>query len=194
MFDDRDDFEYIWKEKRNGGTTLYKEDYPRQAYLLSLMGANDAQLAEFFGIKLPTLYLWKKKHPDFEHSIKEAKFVADTKVAASLYQRAIGYDFKEIHEMKGKDRNGEEYKYTKTITKHLPPDVKAATIWLSNRQPEHWTNAKRKMESKTIKFDINQNIDLSRLSEEEKRLVKSIAIKSVSNSSIEDIMPHEDDE
>lgn len=195
MFEDKKDdgFGNLWKERKNGKPTLYKEDYPRQAYLIALMGASDQQLAEFFGIKKATLDLWKRKHPDFEHSIKEAKFVADTKVAASLYHRAIGYDFEEVHEMKGRDRNGETYNYTKKIKKHLPPDVKAALIWLVNRQPEHWTNAKKKTESKTIKFDINQTLDLANLSEEQRKLIKSIAIKSVSNSEIEDITSYDED-
>ncbi len=38
-----------------GRPTLYKEDYPKQAYRLCLLGATDEEIAEAFGVTEATI-------------------------------------------------------------------------------------------------------------------------------------------
>jgi len=113
--------------------TKYKEEFPKQAYKLCLIGATDAQLANFFEVNPDTIYEWKKVHKEFSESLKEGKSVADGEVAKSLYHRAKGYSHKNVHVS---NYQGE---ITLTeLTKHYPPDTTACIFWLKNRQPNLW--------------------------------------------------------
>ena len=116
-----------------GRPTLYRATYAEQARRLALLGQTDAEMAAFFGVSEATFHRWKKAHKDFCESIKEGKADADAKVAAALYQRAVGYSHPDVHVS---NYQGE---ITVTpLTKHYPPDTGAAFIWLKNRQPDKW--------------------------------------------------------
>lgn len=91
-----------------GRPTKYEAEFAEQALKLSLLGATDEELADFFDVNVATLNRWKKSHPEFCASIKEGKRVADAEVAHSLYQRAL---------------NG---------------DTTAAIFWLKNRRKQNW--------------------------------------------------------
>lgn len=96
-------------------------------------GKTDAEVAEIIGICVRTLQYWKGKHNEFLHSIKEAKGIADNFVEASLFQRAVGYDYKVEKAVRIKDQV-----IFVEVTKHCPPDVQAQMYWLNNRQPKLW--------------------------------------------------------
>jgi hypothetical protein len=111
-----------------GAPTKYKPEYAEQARKLCLLGYTDVQLAEFYGVCEATIYNWKKEHPDFLESMNKGKAIADSEVAASLYERATGYSHPDTH------ISNYQGEVTKTdIVKHYPPDTAAAFIWLKNR-------------------------------------------------------------
>lgn len=113
--------------------SLFKPEYPEQARKLCLLGATDKELADFFHVTESTLNLWKTKHPEFSESLKKGKQFADAEVAASLYQRAIGYSHPDV------DIRAIDGKVVKTkITKVYPPETVAAIFWLKNRQLGKW--------------------------------------------------------
>jgi len=113
--------------------TKYKEEYPKQAYKLCLIGATDAQLANFFEVNPDTIYEWKKVHEEFSESLKRGKQIADGEVAKSLYHRAKGYSHKAVH------ISNYQGEITQTdIIKEYPPDTTACIFWLKNRQSEMW--------------------------------------------------------
>lgn len=116
-----------------GRPTTYKEEYKDTVYRLCLLGATDVEIAEILGCSESTLNLWKKDHEDFSESIKNGKMVADSKVAESLYKRAIGYEHFEdqIFQYQGDP-------VIVPTTKHYPPDTGAAMAWLKNRRPKDW--------------------------------------------------------
>lgn len=116
-----------------GQPTSYKEDYEEQAFKLCLLGSTDKDLANFFNVCEATINNWKKDYPQFLESIKKGKDEADSKVAASLYNRALGYSHPED---KIFNANGSEM--IVPTTKHYPPDTAAAIFWLKNRQKESW--------------------------------------------------------
>lgn len=121
-------------EKNVGGRpTKYRPEYDEQARKLCLMGAIDAELADFFDVAIDTISEWKNVHPNFSASIKQGKMQADSNVADRLYNRAMGYEHPEVH------ISNYQGEITKTpITKVYPPDTAAAIFWLKNRQKGKW--------------------------------------------------------
>jgi hypothetical protein len=127
-----------------GAPTKYKKQYNEQVYKLALLGATDKEFADFFNVEEKTINNWKKREPEFLQSIKTGKIEADTKVAESLYKRALGYKYDEVYFEKVDNKVNLEitpnemittdtYK-KKIVTKELPPDVAAVNIWLKNRR------------------------------------------------------------
>ena len=116
------------KAKKAGRPTKYRKEYGEQVYKLCLLGATDAQLADFFGVAESTITLWKRKHMGFSASIKKGKIQADAEVAASLYHRARGYEHPETKVFCNDGKIT-----THEVVKHYPPDTAAAFIWLKNR-------------------------------------------------------------
>jgi hypothetical protein len=97
------------------------------------MGATDAQLADFFGVGVRSVSLWKVQYPEFSQALKIAKEQADQLVEQSLFRRAVGYECDEL------DIRVIRCKVVVTpIRKVYPPDTTAAIFWLKNRQPAKW--------------------------------------------------------
>ena len=120
-----------------GRPTLYKPEYAVQVYKLCLLGATDAELADFFCVTEQTINNWKEAHEEFFESTRRGKLLADAEVADSLYQRAKGYSHDDTH------FTAYEGVVTATDTvKHYPPDTQAASLWLRNRQPKKWRDSK----------------------------------------------------
>lgn len=130
-----------------GRPTDYKAEYCDQVQKLTMLGATDKEIANFFEVTDTTINNWKLVHPEFFESIKAGKIKADAQVAYSLYKRATGYQYKEITYEKigskeeivedGEDGmesiEAEMYK-KKVVVKDMAPDVAAINIWLKNRR------------------------------------------------------------
>lgn len=122
-----------------GRPTDYKEEYSDQVKKLCLLGATDKEIADFFGVCEKTINNWKEAHPEFLQSIRDGKKVADMEVAGKLYERATGFAWTEQQAIKVKTGNGsEETVEVVDLKKATPPDVKAITYWLNNRDPDRW--------------------------------------------------------
>ena len=143
-----------------GRPTDYKEEYNEQAYKLCLLGAVDAELANFFHVTEQTINNWKNDFPTFFESINNGKDIANANVAASMYQKAIGYSHPED---KIFNNNGEPL--IVESTKHYPPDTMAGSLFLRNRTSVEGSiglNWRDKTEQ-----EVTSNIKLTDLSEEE---------------------------
>jgi hypothetical protein len=116
-----------------GRPSKYKPEYAEQAAKLCKLGATDAQLADFFGVSVSTVNLWKVEHSEFSESIRVPKGEADERVEQSLYRRALGYEHDEVDIRVV----GGELIQT-PIRKHYPPDSTAMIFWLKNRKPAEW--------------------------------------------------------
>ncbi len=115
----------------------YKPEFAAQAAKLCLLGATDAQLADFFEVSVSTINLWKVQHSAFSESIRVPKDLADERVEQSLFRRAMGYEHDEV-DIKVVDK---EIVMT-PIRKYYPPDTTAMIFWLKNRNPEQWRETK----------------------------------------------------
>jgi len=155
-------------KNKGGRPTIYKKEYDEQAYKLTLLGAVDTELANFFDVAEATIHNWKLKHPKFLESIKNGKDIANANVAVSMYQKAIGYSHPED---KIFNNNGKPL-VVKTI-KHYPPDTQAGSLWLRNRTSVAGSlgiNWRDKTEQ-----EITENIKLTDLTEEElDRLIQQL--------------------
>lgn len=141
----------------SGRKTSFKQEYIQLAENYALLGATDAEIAEFFSVSEQTLNSWKKKFPQFLESLKKGKAVADSNVASKLHNRAIGYDCKatKIVTYEGKVTDQVEY------VEHYPPDTTAAIFWLKNRQPGKWRDKKE------VENQVKLGDELESMSDEE---------------------------
>lgn len=168
----------------------WKKEYIRHVFYLSLLGANDVQIAQVFDVHPSTIDTWKRKKPDFLNAMNKGKMMADAKVSHSLYLAAVGYSHpdKVILANKRREYDPDTGKLIREWTeplivdtiKNYPPNVTAAIKWLQARQPEQWGN---KLEIKG-KVDHNHKLDLSNFSEEELEVIKKLGIQS---NNVEDI-------
>jgi len=100
---------------------------------LAFKGYTDREIAELYGVSEQTINNWKKKYPVFFESLKDGKDLADSRVEASLYHRAVGYSHPEVVLTNYKGS------VTKTtVLKHYPPDPTSMIFWLKNRKKAEW--------------------------------------------------------
>lgn len=109
-------------------------EYAEQGRKLCLLGATDDQIADFFEVSKRTINNWKADFPEFLHSLKRGKLIADSIIAESLFHRAKGYTTTETITASFQGLITD----TKEVVKHYAPDTTAAIFWLKNRQPEFW--------------------------------------------------------
>jgi len=170
-----------------GRKGAYREDHPKRAYKLSLLGLTDNDLAVAFGVHPTTIDYWKQHHPEFMQAVRRGKEEADTNVAQALYQKAIGYSHKDTYLTiyKGKI-------ISKEITKHYPPDTTACIFWLKNRTRHletPWADVHRLEHSHQGKIQIedlsNQLSDPDTFTTEELELALKLGIsQAVKNNKV----------
>ncbi len=136
-FDDKS-----WAQKR-GRKTLFRAHMVKEGEQLAGMGHTMEDIASFWGVHKRTVERWANRHPEFRRALKDGRIRADAAVESSLYRRAQGYRFTEVHWKEyvipaGK-RAGEVVRYKdKEVIKEVPPDVTACIFWLKNRRPALW--------------------------------------------------------
>lgn len=118
---------------KRGRKSDFKEEYIDKVYRMSLLGLTDIQMSGVLEVNQATFNRWKKEYPKFRESLK-GKDDADSKVAKSLFSRAIGYEYEE----KSVEKQGRKVLRTTTTKKQMAPDTTAQIFWLKNRQPDLW--------------------------------------------------------
>ncbi len=131
---------------KQGRPTKYNPEVHNDIiYKLAKKGFTDEELAESLNICRATLTIWKREYPDLLAMISEGKADADMEVEKTLYQRALGYEFKE-HKVTtesvtikkdGVEIPGEKTK-EETTTKQMAPDYNSMRLWLINRKKADW--------------------------------------------------------
>ena len=132
-----------------GRPTKFKPEMVRQAGLLASRGMTDFEIAEFFGISDRTYYRWMGRHPEFCQAVTLGKELPNQRVKRALYSRAVGYSYnsEKIFSHQGSISRTQ-------CVEHVPPDVTAAKMWLTNRDPEQWRD-KTEIEAKgTVLLEI----------------------------------------
>lgn len=118
---------------------------------LAKSGSTDDQIAAALGISTRTFAYWKTRYDGLADGLKDAKFVADELVEASLFSRATGYSHPAIKffwDAKKGDIKSQPY-----IERH-PPDTTACIFWLKNRQPQNWRDVNKDVPTEAeVEFD-----------------------------------------
>lgn len=127
--------------------SLWKPEYVEQAKNLCLLGAIDEDIAKFFNVSLTTFQNWKRKNAEFRDAMKVGKMSADSRVAKSLFQRAIGFSQQEV------DVRVVKGQLVQTVyTKKYVGDTTAQIFWLKNRQPELWNDRRERSVDDQLKL------------------------------------------
>src|SRR5712691_7555779 len=138
---------------RTGRPTIYRPELATLARKLALLGATDQEMADALGIDQGTLDRWKTRHKEFRIAIQLGKIRADAEIAESLYNRARGMSVPAVKIFQGTPEAGP---VIVPHQEHLPPDVGAAKLWLSRRQPERWKERQEVDVSGTLEHRLNQ--------------------------------------
>jgi hypothetical protein len=163
----RRNHKYVFKEKISAGLQrlftvqcgtgtrfVYDEAILDQAYKYALLGCNNREIGQLFGIDSSTLDHWMRDTPGLRDAIECGRDLADAEVARALYQRARGYSHPDVKIFYDKD-SGEIIKVP--FTRYYPPDASAAGKWLANRRRHKdmpWNDA-----NVSIEFENNANTD-----------------------------------
>jgi hypothetical protein len=126
---------------RMGRPTKFKPEYVAVARALCKRGATDYELAEEFEVSVSTIWRWSCQHADFWSAIHAEKEAFDLRVERSLAQRATGYVYKteKVFQFQGEIIRAR-------VDEHVPADVGAAKMWLTNRRPSEWREATQRIE------------------------------------------------
>jgi hypothetical protein len=145
------------EDNEAGRPTKYLPAYNKWVKKLCLLGATDAEIADFFDVARSTISLWKLEHPAFAKALRAGKIEADIKVTESLFRCATGYEVNEVTFEKSGEKDalvlttegeltsGDTYK-KKVVTKHIPANGRDAAFWLKNRRSKEWRD-KHEIES-----------------------------------------------
>lgn len=122
---------------------------------LSMLGANNKDLAAFFGVAEKTIEYWCRNYPEVAEAKKKGTTIASFRVVDALLSRATGYNFVEERVF----RVGRKL-VKKKVKVHIPPDSKLIMFYLSNKHREQWTQTKRVAHSGTIEHNHTKIEDL----------------------------------
>jgi len=113
----------------------------------------DERIAEKLGISPTTLIAYKKRYPEFSEAIKRGRQDSCDEVLAGLLKRALGYEYEEAEtriELDGK-------KVITKRTRHMPPDVAAANLWLKNYMPG-WANDPQALAVRQAELELKRRL------------------------------------
>lgn len=164
----------------NVDKSLYSENIPERVHTMARLGLTILQMSQSIGVAKITLDKWLANKPEVRQAYDKGKEVFDHGVALAIQQRALGYEYEEIKHVDGIDVNGRPYQYTTRTTKWIPPDVNAGKFWLKNRDPEHWREEQGTNNTLIVNTTENR-LNLEVLNEDERKLLRSAAIKTLSS-------------
>ena len=128
----------VWRER-------FGLEYLRR---LAEDGLGDEEMATRCTLSLSVFRRWKREHPEFFAAIELGRSGSDYAVIESIYKRAVGYSVKLNKTVKlkcvdydpetGKKLREYEELASAVDESYIPPDLKAGTFWLKNRQPDRW--------------------------------------------------------
>ena len=118
-------------------------------------GLSIREIAEKMGITARTLTRWISKYPKIKEKVYSSRQVIDAKVEEAILKKALGFEATEVRHVT--KANGDEE--ITAVTKLVPPDISACSMWLKNSCPEKWSDQKDTDSSKVDEI-------LSRLDQE----------------------------
>lgn len=170
------------ERKKPGPKSGLTDEVIDQVEKLAKLGATDKQIADFFGKNVTTLEKWIRDNDELYKARKRGGIEADTKVAESMYKRAVGYSYIEAEYRR--NELGEKVLAKETL-KHQPGDPTAQKFWLANRQRELWADVSKVQYSGQVEHRHMQveDIPVEELTPGARKLLKEINTKQLSDGS-----------
>lgn len=136
----------------------YRKNDPLLAAKYLSAGLSIPEIAERLEMSLGQLYAYASEHVEFAAALCLPGGGArmDDMVEEALLRRALGYYSKEVYSEELVDADsGEPVKLLKrrTVLKPVPPDVRAALLWLENHRPEKWNKSSVSAELQDIPLE-----------------------------------------
>lgn len=122
-------------KRGRGRPSKYDPAMCKQVQNYAKLGATELEIADFLGVSVRSVAVWKSEHPEFLHALKAGKDQADQRVVNSLYAKAIGYSHDAVKIFMPAGAPAPVYA---PYREHVPPDTTACIFWLKNRDPENW--------------------------------------------------------
>lgn len=112
-----------------GRPSLFSDEIFNKIVEMYTEGKTEDQVAEIIGVHVETIRRWKREKEGFRWASAEAKMIADEMVEASLFKKAIGFNYFEEQAT----RDG-----VQALQKYAQPDPRAQIFWLKNRRSADW--------------------------------------------------------
>lgn len=92
------------------------------------------ELASKLGITPKTLAKWEREYEEIAKAVRRGREITDATVENAILKKALGFEVTEVKKVIKAD-GAEEIT---TVSKCVPPDISAASVWLKNRCPDKW--------------------------------------------------------
>lgn len=101
---------------------------------MAMAGWDYERIAEALRLKKSELMGMVAKDVKLDTVIRSGRDFSIGRAVESLYKKAMGYDYEELHYKK----DGNDMVLEKKVVKHMPPDTFALNSYLNNRDPANW--------------------------------------------------------
>ena len=140
-------------------------------------GLTQEQIAENLGISEQSFTNYMKRYEEFADAVSEGAEELEIHIENALVKRALGYSYKEVTRERKQVLNEEtgetEYRLvvTKSVTKHVVPDVGAQQYYLEHRAPKRWEKVPSAyIDTVQVNADIKSIADLLNSPQPERRI------------------------
>ena len=119
---------------------VYRCEIAELTVLLRRLGLEKPDIIRLLNIPPERFDLWQKRHPELQNAMQEP--TPAIRAEEALIKRALGFQISEATAEELVDKNsGEllEVLKRRTVTKDVPPDVRALLFYLKNCWPERWS-------------------------------------------------------
>ena len=120
-------------------TLRYRREIAELTEILTRLSIAPSDIIRLLGITAERFEQWKNSHPELRKALAAPSDEVRAEVA--LVKRALGFQISEATSEEVVDKkSGEilEVLKRRTVTKEVPPDVRALLFYLKNRWPERW--------------------------------------------------------
>lgn len=140
------------KGRKSKYDTIIKPRLDDIAEMLKI-GVTDKDIADNLGISPQTFCEYKTRYPEFNEFIIKGRKKPVIQIKSALFNRAIGYDYREITETTDSEGNT-----TTTVkTRHLPADPASAMILLKHwARDEGWTNDPASLDLRKREIELKE--------------------------------------
>lgn len=120
-------------------THRYRREIAELCVILCRCGLEKSEIIRLLAIDETRFTAWIRKHSELREAMQQPSISSQAEKA--LLKRALGFQInEESSEVLVDKKSGEilEVLKKRTITKDVPPDVRALLFYLQNRYPDRW--------------------------------------------------------